>query len=723
MRTLLESIRRYAETSVSIAIVLYLAHRMPSVMAADDQWLALDRSAQKAMDSGNYKSAENDLLQALQLTETETGIKKSIRQEASLFKLALLDVLRGKFKDAQAVLTRLLELQKSSRAGDLSEVVTLNTLAEVTQMRGDLPGSEKYLQQSKLLLPEINEEGVVAYQARVSALLSLVRASEGKVAEAESLLMQHARFARLMGTHYESRAYSLLASMYMEANRYLDAETQYGKAIALLEEDPFDLSNTPEESPYYQLASAQAGLADSYLKQGKYDQADQLIKKALSHQEQSKSRLGMAPLLMKLALVQRNQHNYEQSATSASRALEIYRKRYGSQSPMTASYVMTLGDIYRDAGDRAKALACYKEAQPMIEAALVPEHPYYMRLLRGLGTLYKEDGQYQSALPFYRGLLEQDEKSLGSNSGHVAADIDDLAEVLSKCGNDSEAAAMTKRSQKIKAGLPGAQSAEQVSHNALQELSGRPVKKKWALIVGISNFKDPELNLRYAAKDARDFANYLAEEANFPRGQIKLLIDEDATRKNIVSNLGEGFLAKDVGKDDLVVVYVSSHGGRPLDDKTGVNFLVPYDGNGNNLLGMGIPLEWLFKLTAGNIPADRCVLVLDVCHSGAALDAAGLKAQPDMGKVVAGSGQVVLCSSQKDQISWESKQYDNSVFTHWLIKSLGNKQSDIKLGQAYDDMKREVEKEVLRDRGAFQTPMKQQLFDGDKLQVSVAESQ
>ncbi|MCA9818426.1 MAG: caspase family protein, partial [Cyanobacteria bacterium HKST-UBA01] len=34
-----------------------------------------------------------------------------------------------------------------------------------------------------------------------------------------------------------------------------------------------------------------------------------------------------------------------------------------------------------------------------------------------------------------------------------------------------------------------------------------PVRDKWALVIGISNFKDPKINLKYPAKDARDFAD------------------------------------------------------------------------------------------------------------------------------------------------------------------------------------------------------------------------
>ena len=40
----------------------------------------------------------------------------------------------------------------------------------------------------------------------------------------------------------------------------------------------------------------------------------------------------------------------------------------------------------------------------------------------------------------------------------------------------------------------------------------RPIRDKWALVVGISDFKDKRLTLHYSAKDAEDFAGYLEKK-------------------------------------------------------------------------------------------------------------------------------------------------------------------------------------------------------------------
>ncbi|MBX9952402.1 MAG: hypothetical protein K2Y39_24730, partial [Candidatus Obscuribacterales bacterium] len=43
----------------------------------------------------------------------------------------------------------------------------------------------------------------------------------------------------------------------------------------------------------------------------------------------------------------------------------------------------------------------------------------------------------------------------------------------------------------------------------------RPIRDKWALVVGISNFENSKVPaLKYSTKDARDFYNYLIKDAN-----------------------------------------------------------------------------------------------------------------------------------------------------------------------------------------------------------------
>ena len=114
---------------------------------------------------------------------------------------------------------------------------------------------------------------------------------------------------------------------------------------------------------------------------------------------------------------------------------------------------------------------------------------------------------------------------------------------------------------------------------------------------------------------------------------------------------------------------------------------------------------------------DRTVLVLDACHSGAANVAKGLVRQAnfDADSIAQGSGQLVICSSQPDQVSWESKRYQNGVFTHQLLEAL-RKAPTTKLGDAINTMQEEVSREVQMDRnGEQQQPVLKSAWEGNDL--------
>ena len=257
---------------------------------------------------------------------------------------------------------------------------------------------------------------------------------------------------------------------------------------------------------------------------------------------------------------------------------------------------------------------------------------------------------------------------------------------------------------------------------AALDITNRPVRDKWALIIGISNFQDKNLNLKYPAKDARDFHDFLIKEANFAPDHVKLLVDEKATRANILSELGDKWLPRVANPDDLVLIYISSHGSASDMDIGGVNYLLAHDRQVDSLYASGLPMQDLTRIIKGRVHSDRVVLVLDACHSGAA-EAAGSKGlyrkgNLDAEAVAQGTGQLVISSSQPSQVSWESKNYQNSVFTRCLIESLRKNGSATTLGDAFQNLKDRVQEEVLRERGVMQTPVLKTRWKGNDLRLS-----
>jgi len=124
-------------------------------------------------------------------------------------------------------------------------------------------------------------------------------------------------------------------------------------------------------------------------------------------------------------------------------------------------------------------------------------------------------------------------------------------------------------------------------------------------------------------------------------------------------------------------------------------------------------------LTAGLkdlVHCDRMIVLLDVCHGGAAMSSGKSLDRSkgvDPANIAVGEGEVVVASSSASQISWESKNYQNGVFTRRLLEGLKLKGDKTTMDQAFTYMKERVEEEVLRDRAEVQTPIMEKKWQGE----------
>lgn len=165
-----------------------------------------------------------------------------------------------------------------------------------------------------------------------------------------------------------------------------------------------------------------------------------------------------------------------------------------------------------------------------------------------------------------------------------------------------------------------------------------PVRDRYGLVVGVGQFQHGIRPLKYAANDARAVADYLRNPkfGNFSESHLKLLIDQQATSQAIESALID--IEAQAQQDDLVVVYLSSHGAPP--NVYGQVNIVSYDTEvlfsdrkqeqmstrekalqRQSLWDSSIPRKRLHQFFV-NLAAKgvkRTLMVLDVCYSGDAL--------------------------------------------------------------------------------------------------------
>jgi uncharacterized caspase-like protein len=251
-----------------------------------------------------------------------------------------------------------------------------------------------------------------------------------------------------------------------------------------------------------------------------------------------------------------------------------------------------------------------------------------------------------------------------------------------------------------------------------------PVQQKWALVVGIGNFTDSEIpRLNYTTADATSFAAALKDPAigQFPADNVHVLTDEQATTKNIKEQLN--WIARHAEANDLVVIYVATHGTpRTVDSAGGANYLVTYDTeaysgaqfNEDALYATAYPMVELANAVATRMKALRTVVFLDTCYSGAAAGS-GAPATTEklantgpseamLSHMSLGTGRIVMSASQNDEESLESNQLRHGYFTYYLLQALKNGKGMTPLSQVYSSVAQQVSQSVSA-QGSHQHPV------------------
>lgn len=185
--------------------------------------------------------------------------------------------------------------------------------------------------------------------------------------------------------------------------------------------------------------------------------------------------------------------------------------------------------------------------------------------------------------------------------------------------------------------------------------------KIWAVIIGAARYGYMP-TLRYTDDDAYQIFAFLKspEGGALPDNQIRLLIDEDATRSNIMYAMRSIFTRAD--ENDVVLFYFSGHG------IEGSFLPIDYDGNKNMLYHT----EVRDMLMASR--AKHKIVIADACHSGGLL-ALKTPTQLEMQKLYKAfedskGGTALLMSSKSEEYSLEDGGLRSGVFSHFIIRGL-----------------------------------------------------
>ncbi|WP_396165972.1 caspase family protein [Flavobacterium sp.] len=231
--------------------------------------------------------------------------------------------------------------------------------------------------------------------------------------------------------------------------------------------------------------------------------------------------------------------------------------------------------------------------------------------------------------------------------------------------------------------------------------------KKYALIIGCEDYAkyqnglDKEVNVDFAANDARVFSEYVKITLGYPQDQVYLLIDP--TSSQIKQNIEKLQKAIEIEKGKAEVLFYYSGHGLP-DENTKEPFLIPVDVNGNNPQE-GISIVDLYsKLT--KFRTLKATVVLDACFSGGARNKElvamkGVKVKPRIDAVQ--GNLVVFTSSKGTESSAVYKEKQHGYFTYFFLKNIKEYAGARTLNELFIDVNYQVSKEVLKI-GKTQTP-------------------
>ncbi len=265
------------------------------------------------------------------------------------------------------------------------------------------------------------------------------------------------------------------------------------------------------------------------------------------------------------------------------------------------------------------------------------------------------------------------------------------------------------------------------------------VKEKWALVVGIGKFKQPEIDsLKFAVADATTFAAWLKNPSygRFKPDHVVTLTDSQATTRNIKEKLN--WLARSAGPDDLVVIYFATHGSARDMDTRGVNYIITYDTDiGKNaqegedaLFATALPMVDIANTVASRVEAQRAAIFVDTCYGAAAarggtkLVAPGVPSAAvsnnTLSRMTQGAGRVVLAASTVDQESLEDSTLGHGYFTYYLLEGLRRNNGLDPMAKVFPYVREQVESRAESKWKMQQTPVMSQSDQGGDIVIGVA---
>jgi hypothetical protein len=246
---------------------------------------------------------------------------------------------------------------------------------------------------------------------------------------------------------------------------------------------------------------------------------------------------------------------------------------------------------------------------------------------------------------------------------------------------------------------------------------------KIAIIIGIEKYENlTNLDAKYANRDAQAFRTYATRALGIKPSNIKMLIDEKATRSQALKAF-KLWLPKIAGKGGKDIhIFFAGHG---LASDNGEDlYILPQDGESSLLEDTAISRVELISLI-NKVNPRSVTMFFDTCYSGQTRDERMLVASLRPIRIVADEQDTpdnftIFTASNYDQTSGSIEEAKHGMFSYYLMKGLegnadNNKDKKITNGELIAYLKSNVSEEAFT-QNREQDPML--AGDPDKILMS-----
>lgn len=421
--------------------------KLAEAAAADPKQSArsLDRLGFFQYTSGDMKSGEASLRQALEIRKTKVG-EDTLDYAESANDLALLCRDSNQFSEGKTLATRSVEI-RSRLLGPAHLLVaeSLNTLGSIHALAGEY---DQAIARMELALdihqsqtpPEFNEEfGTLCIN------LAGTYQRVGKYSKAEATFEKGLNVLRVKpGVNHPAYSASLVAYAYLQADlgHYSTAEKLYDESGKLLREQ------LGEQHPAYAAFLNNRAALEAQIGNVAVAEADYRTSLELKRKIYGPDALTVGASLRNLARVVYSRNRAE-GEKLLQEDVDLYARNAKSPAFDQASALLGLAEAQRNRRDLLTARQTLQQASTIVAQGLSTKHPLYAAVLRDLGLVHQSAGEFPAAEESLRQAIAIVEETQGAGHPDLAQYCERLAAVYEQAGDYVSATPLYRRSLDI----------------------------------------------------------------------------------------------------------------------------------------------------------------------------------------------------------------------------------------------------------------------------------